>query len=115
MRKPRKWFGSESAQTSVGQDDRVAVSLAHLRSLEFSARGFSFLPRQPATSILSGQHASRLRGRGLNEDAARGILIFGFVREVLDRVPHPALRERIIRDVVSTLPGGADLGDLTDD
>ena len=71
MRKPRKWFGSESAQTSVGQDDRVAVSLAHLRSLEFSARGFSFLPRQPANSILSGQHASRLRGRGLNFEELR--------------------------------------------
>lgn len=71
MRKPRKWFGSNSAQTNAGQDDRVAVSLAHLRSLEFSARGFSFLPRQPVSSILSGQHASRLRGRGLNFEELR--------------------------------------------
>lgn len=71
MRKPRKWFGSDSAQTSAEPDDRVAVSLAHLRSLEFSARGFSLLPHQPARSILSGQHASRLRGRGLNFEELR--------------------------------------------
>ena len=71
MRKPRKWFGSDSAQTGAGQDDRVAVSLAHLRALDFSARGFSFLPRQPVRSILSGQHASRLRGRGLNVEELR--------------------------------------------
>lgn len=71
MKTPRKWFGSDSAQTSVEQDDRVAASLAHLRALEFSARGFSFLPRQPVRSILSGQHASRLRGRGLNFEELR--------------------------------------------
>jgi uncharacterized protein (DUF58 family) len=29
------------------------------------AHGFSFLPRQPVTSLLAGRHASRLRGRGL--------------------------------------------------
>ncbi|NWK57036.1 DUF58 domain-containing protein [Verrucomicrobiaceae bacterium N1E253] len=71
MRKPRKWFGADSAQTGAEQDDRVAVSLAHLRALEFSARGFSLLPRQPVQSILSGQHASRLRGRGLNFEELR--------------------------------------------
>ena len=60
-----------SAQTGPAQDDRVAVSLAHLRALEFTARGFSFLPRQPVNSILSGQHASRLRGRGLNFEELR--------------------------------------------
>lgn len=52
-------------------DDRVAVSLAHLRALEFKARGFSFLPRQPVRSILTGRHASRLRGRGLNFEELR--------------------------------------------
>ncbi|MEP4076317.1 DUF58 domain-containing protein [Haloferula sp.] len=71
MSKSRKWFGSDSAQSSAEQDDRVAVSLSHLRSLEFSARGFSFSPRQPVRSILSGQHASRLRGRGLNFEELR--------------------------------------------
>ncbi len=52
-------------------DDRIAASLAHLRALEFKARGFSFLPRQPVRSILTGRHASRLRGRGLNFEELR--------------------------------------------
>ncbi|ADE54716.1 DUF58 domain-containing protein [Coraliomargarita akajimensis] len=67
----RQWFGARRASSDAGPDDRVAASLAHLRALEHSARGFSFLPRQPARSILSGQHASRLRGRGLNFEELR--------------------------------------------
>jgi len=42
--------------------------------LRFKASGFSFLPRQPIHSILSGRHASRLRGRGLNFEELRGYL-----------------------------------------
>jgi uncharacterized protein (DUF58 family) len=53
------------------RDDRIAVSLAHLRALEFKARGFSFLPRQPVQSVLAGRHGSRLRGRGLNFEELR--------------------------------------------
>ena len=66
-----KNFRTGSVQTEPTQDNRVAVSLAHLRALEFTARGFSFLPRQPVQSILSGRHASRLRGRGLNFEELR--------------------------------------------
>jgi len=33
--------------------------------MKAEARGFSLLPRQPVHSLLSGRHASRLRGRGL--------------------------------------------------
>ena len=44
---------------------RVAVSLEELIQLQAEARGFSFLPKQPVHSLLSGRHASRLRGRGL--------------------------------------------------
>ncbi len=43
----------------------VTVTLDHLLLLKAEARGFSFLPRQPVSSLLSGRHASRLRGRGL--------------------------------------------------
>jgi uncharacterized protein (DUF58 family) len=43
----------------------VQTSLEELLLLRAEARGFSFLPRQPVTSLLSGRHASRLRGRGL--------------------------------------------------
>ena len=33
--------------------------------MQFEARGFSLLPKQPVDSLLSGRYASRLRGRGL--------------------------------------------------
>ena len=35
------------------------------------AQGFSFLPRQPVHSLLTGRHASRLRGRGLDFEELR--------------------------------------------
>ena len=55
-------------------DPRVHVTLAHLRTLEGRARSLSFLPRQPARSVLNGRHASRLRGRGLNFEELRDYL-----------------------------------------
>ncbi len=55
-------------------DPRVYASFRHLQGLEGAARGLSFLPRQPARSVLSGRHASRLRGRGLNFEELRSYL-----------------------------------------
>jgi len=52
----------------------VYTSLETLIRLQFKARGFSFLPRQPIHSILAGRHASRLRGRGLNFEEIRRYL-----------------------------------------
>jgi uncharacterized protein (DUF58 family) len=50
----------------------VYADLDALVRLQFQARGFSFLPRQPVHSLLAGRHASQLRGRGLNfEDIRR--------------------------------------------
>jgi uncharacterized protein (DUF58 family) len=43
----------------------IQTSLEALLMLRAEARGFSFLPRQPVTSLLAGRHGSRLRGRGL--------------------------------------------------
>jgi uncharacterized protein (DUF58 family) len=43
----------------------VTIALDTLIQLKADAHGFSFLPRQPVTSLLAGRHASRLRGRGL--------------------------------------------------
>lgn len=63
------WLSRQKKQTT--NDNRIAVSLAQLRALEFKARGFSFLPRQPVQSILTGRHGSRLRGRGLNFEELR--------------------------------------------
>ena len=52
-------------------DANIYVSLDQLASLRLLSKGFSFLPRQPVQSILSGRHASRLRGRGLNFEELR--------------------------------------------
>ena len=59
---------------SNGHDDGVYVQLDDLVRLQHKASGFSFLPRQPVHSILSGRHASKLRGRGLNFEELRNYL-----------------------------------------
>lgn len=63
-------------------DPRIHVSLAHLRKLEGASRGLSFLPRQPASSVLNGRHASRLRGRGLNFEEMRDYLPGDDIRSI---------------------------------
>lgn len=55
----------------MNDEGLVYVSLAQLMALEFKAHDLSFLARQPQGSILAGNHASRLRGRGLNFDELR--------------------------------------------
>lgn len=59
---------------NVVADGFVYASLAELMALEARARGLSFVARQPLSSILSGNHASRLRGRGLSFDELRHYL-----------------------------------------
>lgn len=49
----------------------VQTNLEALLRLKVEARGFSFLPRQPVTSLLAGRHGSRLRGRGLDFEELR--------------------------------------------
>jgi len=53
------------------RDANIYVSLKQLMALQYQASGYSFLPRQPVHSLLSGRHASRLRGRGLNFEELR--------------------------------------------
>ncbi len=55
----------------AGTDERIYISLAHLVRLQHKAIGYSFLPKQPIYSLLSGRYASRLRGRGLNFEELR--------------------------------------------
>jgi uncharacterized protein (DUF58 family) len=50
----------------------VYAELGELAALEHRARGFSFLPRQPVHSLLTGRRASRLRGRGMAFEEIRG-------------------------------------------
>ena len=49
----------------------IYVDLASLVRLRYNARGFSYLPRQPVRSLLSGRKRSKLRGRGLDFDELR--------------------------------------------
>lgn len=49
----------------------VHPTLEQLVRLQFETRGFTLLPRQPVHSLLSGRHASRLRGRGLTFEELR--------------------------------------------
>lgn len=60
----------------------IYVSLEELVRLEHKAHGFSFLPRQPIHSILSGRHASRMRGRGLNFEEIRAYLPGDDIRSI---------------------------------
>lgn len=52
-------------------DTNIYASLKSLVAMQHQVSGFSFLPRQPVHSILSGRHSSRLRGRGLNFEELR--------------------------------------------
>ncbi|MNP04175.1 hypothetical protein D3C76_960830 [compost metagenome] len=58
-------------QNAPVADGFVYVSLSQLMAQEHRARGLSFVARQPLSSVLSGNHASRLRGRGLSFDELR--------------------------------------------
>jgi uncharacterized protein (DUF58 family) len=55
----------------MAAEHRVYADLKQLMRLEHQARGFSLLPQQPINSLLSGRHASKLRGRGLNFEELR--------------------------------------------
>ena len=52
-------------------DPRIHVDLTHWRSFERLGKSISFLPKQKVGSILNGQHASRMKGRGLNFEELR--------------------------------------------
>ncbi|MBK1877310.1 DUF58 domain-containing protein [Pelagicoccus mobilis] len=54
-------------------------SLVRLRA---QARGFSFLPKQPVRSLLSGKHASKIRGRGLDFEELRHYRIGDDIRTI---------------------------------
>lgn len=55
----------------MSDGSQAYVTLDDLLGLRHRAKGFSFLPRQPVHSLLTGRHASRLRGRGLDFEELR--------------------------------------------
>ena len=53
-----------------------------------------------------------LRSRGLDEAMARNLLTWGFVREMLDHVPDPAIREWLSSAALGALPGADNVRNL---
>jgi uncharacterized protein (DUF58 family) len=86
--------GAARADGTTSGLARAHVSLDELMRLKLRAKGFSFLPRQPVHSLLSGRLASRLRGRGLNFEELRRYVV-GDDTRTIDwlatarlRIPH---------------------------
>jgi uncharacterized protein (DUF58 family) len=63
-------------------DPRLIPTLGSLIRAQFDARGFSFLHRQPVTSLLAGRRASRIRGRGLAFEEIRAYRPGDDVRQI---------------------------------
>ena len=60
----------------------IAVTLNDLMRLEHLVTDFSLLPRQPVHSVLSGKHASKLRGRGLDFSEVRKYVYGDDIRNI---------------------------------
>ncbi len=60
----------------------VYTNLQELMKFQYKARGFSFLPKQPVHSLLTGRHASRLRGRGMDFEEIRRYLPGDDIRKI---------------------------------
>ena len=60
----------------------VYTTLEELIALQHRATGFTFLPRQPVHSLLTGRHASRMRGRGLDFEEIRHYLPGDDIRQI---------------------------------
>lgn len=68
------WSRISRKAASADKPPGAYANLDDLIRIQFKARDFSFLPRQPVTSILSGRYGSKLRGRGLNFEELRRYL-----------------------------------------
>lgn len=68
------WTKIRRKTVAADKPSGVYTNLDDLIRIQFKARNFSFLPKQPVTSILAGRYASRLRGRGLNFEEIRRYL-----------------------------------------
>ena len=77
-----------SSHSQGHKDARVYVSLRELIAIRQRTRGFSFLPKQPVGSMLSGRKRSRLRGRGLDFEELRHYRQGDDVRDIDWRVTN---------------------------
>ena len=53
-----------------------------------------------------------LRSRGIPPETARGLLIYGFARDVLDRIDVVPIRRRLVKGIADRLPNATRLGEL---
>jgi Fe-S cluster assembly protein SufD len=53
-----------------------------------------------------------LRSRGIGEDQARGLLTFGFAREILDRVDLAPLRDKLIDELLERMPNAEQIREV---
>lgn len=60
----------------------IYSSLNRLVGLKYDIRGFSYLPKQPVQSKLTGKHRSRLRGRGLDFEEVRSYTFGDDIRNI---------------------------------
>ena len=60
----------------------VYTNLDRLVALKYDIRGFSYLPKQPVQSRLTGKHRSRLRGRGLDFEEVRAYSFGDDIRSI---------------------------------
>lgn len=74
--------------TPITTDPRIYASLHELIALRGQTGGFSFLPKQPLTSLLSGRKRSRLRGRGLDFEELRHYRLGDDIRNIDWRVSN---------------------------
>ncbi|MCB8821974.1 DUF58 domain-containing protein [Microvirga rosea] len=85
-----------TARRTSSDQGRITVTADELIRLRHKSKGFSFLPRQPVHSILTGRHASRLRGRGLNFEELRPYYL-GDDTRTIDWNATARLRDPFIR------------------
>ncbi len=90
MTKSSMKSSSKSPLPKRDEDGACYTSLKQLVTLQQSISGFSFLPKQPVNSILSGRHGSRLRGRGLNFEELDDIRTLDW--KVTNRTGKPHVR-----------------------
>lgn len=53
-----------------------------------------------------------LRARGIDEDQARAMLTFSFVRSILDRIESEPVRDRLVQKLIQRLPNGESIMEL---
>jgi Fe-S cluster assembly protein SufD len=55
-----------------------------------------------------------LRSRGIGEDQARGLLTYGFAREILDRVDLAPLRDKLTEELLHRMPNAEQIREMVE-